>query len=439
MPETARFSLANTSKSVNRPSFIIAAVLIGIALGLMRFPFLQYLQQIGDLYVALLQMCVLPFLLATIPLAVRSALTSGTGGKLAGRLLIWLLITFFSVGLIAVVVPTMIFSLMPLDQGIASRIGTLVGASSDRVEIELALDPQLSAVSTTLGETGLLALVPANIFSALTSNDILPVVFFLVIFGIAMVLTERQAETSVFGTMKHIQTVCILIFDWFNVIAPIGIIALIAPQVARLGPDTYAILAPFVYAYFAANALFVVLPILVVAVVLGINPKIAFAKFLKPLALAAATRNTLVCAPAALETMKEELRAPPTACELYIPIGFAVIRFGNIIHFTIATLFLGYLMGRPFSGLELFLIATYSFMVSFATIGLNGLAGLAPMAAVLRPFGLSYELAWPLMAIVDPIASMVRAMVNVALNCQIPVLAAGRVAPSVSVAAAPAT
>lgn len=426
MADTVRFSLSNVSKAINRPSITIAAVLIGIGLGLMRYPFLRYLQPIGEFYLALLQMCVLPFLLATIPLAVRSALTSGMGGRVIGRLLIWLAVTLLAVSLIAILVSKVIFGLMPLDQDITNRIGTLLGATTDRMDVELALNPQLATGTTTARETGLLALVPTNIFSALTSNDILLVVVFAVIFGIGMVLTERQSEVSVFSVLRHVQTACIVMFDWFNVIAPIGIVSLIAPQVALLGPDIYAVLAPFIYAYFLTTALLVVVPILVVATVLRLKPRIALEKFLKPLAFAAATRNTLVCVPAALETMKDELRAPPQPCDLYIPIGFAVMRFGHIIHFATAALFLGYLMGRPFSGIDLVLVAIYSIMVSFATIGLSGIAGLAPMAAVLRPFGLSYELALPLMAIVDPIASMGRAMANVALNCQIPVLAAGR-------------
>jgi Na+/H+-dicarboxylate symporter len=128
--------------------------------------------------------------------------------------------------------------------------------------------------------------------------------------------------------------------------------------------------------------------------------------------------------------MKVELRAPPGPCDLFIPIGFAIIRFGPIIHFSTATLFIGYLLGRPFGGLDLVLVAVLAIMASFATIGVSGIAGLAPMAAVLRPFGLSYELALPLMAIVDPIAAMIRAMFNVALNMQVPVLASGREAPS---------
>lgn len=438
MRDIAPFSLANFSKTVNRPSITIVAVILGLYLGIMRFSFLQYLEPIGDFYIALLQMCVLPFLLATIPLAVRSALTSGTAGKVVGRLIFWLIVTLVVVALIAVLAPTVVFNLMPLDQATTNRIGILVGASANRVDIEFALNPLLSDGASPTGETGFLSIVPANIFSALSSNDSLRVIIFAVIFGIAMVTSERRSGISIFSALKHIQDACVLIFDWFNVLAPIGIVALIAPQVAFFGPDIYVVLAPFAYTYLAANALLLVTPILVVSFVLRLGPRIVFAKFLKPLALAAATLNALICAPTVLETMKEELHAPPEPCELYIPIGLAVMRFGYMIHFAGATLFIGYLLGRTFSGSDLVLVALFSMMASFATIGVRGLVGLAAMAAVLRPFGLSYELALPLMAIVDPIASMVRALDNVALNCHIPVLAAGRELPAVSTVSATA-
>jgi proton glutamate symport protein len=118
--------------------------------------------------------------------------------------------------------------------------------------------------------------------------------------------------------------------------------------------------------------------------------------------------------------------------------GFAVIRFGNIVHFATATLFIGYLMDRPFSGLDLILVVAFSIMASFATIGIAGVAGLAPLTAVLRPFGLSYELALPLLVVVDPIAGMIRAMLNVALNMPIPVLASEREMSEISIVVAPA-
>ncbi len=438
MPYVPRFSLTKISKAANRPAVTISAVIFAVWLGTMQFPFLHYLRPIGDFYIGLLQMCVLPFLLATIPLAVRSALTSGTAGKVVGHLAIWLIVTLAVVALVAVLVPTLIFGAMPLDQATSSRIGALVGTSTDRVDIELALIPQLSNAIGATAETGLLSVVPTNVFSALSSNDSLRVIVFAAIFGIGMVMSERRSGTSIFGALKHIQHVCVLIFDWFNLLMPIGIVALIAPQVALLGSEIYTVLAPFAYAFLATSALLLMMPIFVVSIGLRLNPRMVFAKMLKPLALAVATRNALVCAPAALEMLKDEFRARPGPCDLFIPIGFAVIRFGPLIHFATATLFIGYLLGRTFSGFDLVLVAALSITASFATIGVSGVAGLVPMAAVLRPFGLSYELALPLMVIVDPIAAMVRAMFNVALNCQIPVLAAGREAPEAAAVAAPA-
>ena len=244
----------------------------------------------------------------------------------------------------------------------------------------------------------------------------------VVIFGAGMVQSERRSGISVFNALRHIQAVCVLIFDWFSLFIPIGIVALIAPQIAQLGPDAFAVLAPFAFAFLATSIVLIALPVFSMSLALRAKPGTVFAKLLKPLALAAATRNTLICAPTALETMTDELNAPREPSVLFIPIGFTVMRFGNMVHFIVAALFIANLTGRSFTGVELLFVAAFSFMSSFATIGVSGLPGLVPMAAVLRPFGLSYELALPLMIIADPIVSMIRAMINVALNCLIPAL-----------------
>jgi len=139
--------------------------------------------------------------------------------------------------------------------------------------------------------------------------------------------------------------------------------------------------------------------------------------------------------PLALETMKNDLKAKNETCDLYLPIGIATIRFGTILYFVIATLFMGLLMGRPFNLTDSLLLAVFSVGASFATIGISGIAALAPLAIVLRPFGLSYEVAVPLMIIIDPLADMVRTMLNVAINCVIPSFAGKRAA----VAAAPSS
>ena len=71
-------------------------------------------------------------------------------------------------------------------------------------------------------------------------------------------------------------------------------------------------------------------------------------------------------------------------------------------------------------------IGGFSVGASFATVGISGIPALTPLAIVLRPFGLSYEVAVPLMIIIDPLGDMVRTMLNVGINCVIPTLAGGR-------------
>ena len=410
---------------VNRPAIIMGAFVIALLLGSTHRPEIQYLRPVGEFYVALLQMCVLPFLLATIPLSVRSAMLSNTAGNVAGRLAVWLFATVAIVSLLGIFVSNAIFYVMPIDPGTLAKIGALVGDSAHRVDVEFALDPERTGMLVAPVETGLLALIPTNVFAALASNDSVRVLVFAAIFGIGMVFSEKRSGQSVFGALSHIQEVCVLIFEWFSVFMPLGIIVLIAPQVALLGTEAYAVLALFSYAFLIVSALVLLGALLVVSAALHKPLGMVTSSMLKPMVLGAATRNTLVCIPAALETMTKDLAVKREPCELYLPIGFAAIRFGTIIYFAVAAIFMGTLLGRSFSPGDIVAVAALSVVASVGTIGLSGPAALAPLAAVLRPFGLSYELAVPLLIVLEPIANMIRVVLNVAVNCVVPALAVG--------------
>lgn len=422
-------SIGALSRAMNRPSVTLSAIVIALALGATRSPYLEHLRPVGGFYIALLQMCVLPFLLATIPLAVRSAMTSGSAGSVVRGLLIGVAGAIAAVGLAGVLIPALVFQLAPLDERTVSSIGALVGSSAHRVDVEFALDLSRAAPTTDSGETGVLAVIPSNIFASLAGNDSMKVLVFALIFGVGMVTTERRSGNSVFSALRHIQEVCIQIFEWFNLLVPIGIVALIAPQVSRIGPDIYAVLAVFACAFISTSLIILVVAIALMAFALRSRWRTIFSGMLAPMMLGAATRNTLVCIPLAIETLTEKFKVARQPCDLYIPVGFAVLRFGTIVYFAIATLFMGMLLGRSFGPLDYILIAALSVIASFATLGVTGIAALSPLASVLRPFGLSYELAVPLMIIIDPLANMIRVMINVAVNCLIPTFA-GRLGPA---------
>jgi Na+/H+-dicarboxylate symporter len=421
MPNHQRF-WKGIAHWLNHPVTVLGAVAVALVIGTSGGPVAETLRPIGELYVALLQMCVLPFLLATIPLAIRAAMRGAANAVVIRSLVVWIVCATLAVAMIGVLVPAMVFRFAPFDPGTIKAVGALVGGSLGSVDLELKLDGSNAASAGT--SNGLAALVPSNIFSALSTDDTMRVLVFAAIFGVAMTTCERRTGRSFFGALQSLHDACLLIFQWLNLLVPVGIVALIAPQIAQLGPKVYVVLAHFSYMFFSLSALILVASIIILAVVLRFDLLSTFARFSRPLMVAAATCNTLACIPIAVETMIQELGASQETCELYIPIGFATLRFGTMLHFAVATMFVGALVGRSFGLGDILIVAVLSVAGSFATLGISGAAALVPLAGVLRPFGLPYELAFPLLVVIDPLVHMVRIMLNVTLNCLIPALTA---------------
>jgi proton glutamate symport protein len=409
---------------LNHPVTVLGAVVIAILIGTSGASVAEALRPIGDLYVALLQMCVLPFLLAAIPLAVRSVMRRASNLEIIRSLVVWIVCATVIVGLIGVLVPVMVFRLAPFDPETIKTVGSLVGGTVGRVDLEFNLDSSSPVVASA--SNALVALVPSNIFSALSADDTMRVLVFAAIFGVAMTMCERRSGRSFFSALESLHDTCLLIFQWLNVFVPIGIIALIAPQIAPLGPKVYVALAHFSYVFFSLSAAVLIVSIVILATALRLKLTWTFGHFSRPLMVAAATRNTLACIPIAVETMTRDLCASEETCELYIPVGFATLRFGTMLFFAVATMFIGALLGRSFGVGDILMVAVLSVTASFATLGMSGAAALTPLAGVLRPFGLPYELAFPLLVIIDPLVHMVRIMLNVTVNCLIPALAAGK-------------
>jgi proton glutamate symport protein len=321
------------------------------------FPFSNIFGPIGDFYIALLKICVLPFLLSTIPLAVRSAMGSGSAAATLRSLVIWVVITMAAVAIVTVGVTGLIFHYASVDEQMIAKIGALVGQSADGIDVEFAIDPSHDPQSTGSGETGIFSVIPTNIFAALSSNDSVRVLIFAIIFGTGMVMTERQSGHSIFGALRHLQAVCITIFDWFSLLVPIGIVALIAPQVGCWGQMLLLFLGCLATHFWQRAFCSCRSPYWFLRYRCMRHPVAVFAALLKPIMLGASTRNTLICIPIAVEALKDDLKIKREICDLFVPLGFATIRFRTIVYFIVATAFVGTLMGRPFGLADLGLVA----------------------------------------------------------------------------------
>src|ERR1700722_1989131 len=156
---------------LNQPVTVLGAAGVALTLGASGWPAVQSLRPIGDLYVSLLQMVVLPFLLATIPLAMRSAMAGATNATLIRSLLVWIGAAIVTIAAVGALVPLIAFHFLPFDQATIEAMGSIVGGSYGQADLEFSLDNNALTLLGAAGQTGVGSLFPSNIFSALSADD----------------------------------------------------------------------------------------------------------------------------------------------------------------------------------------------------------------------------------------------------------------------------
>ena len=352
-------------------------------------------------------------------------MTAGNVRDVMVKLVFWTVIATIVCSVISLLVGSQVFNFIKLDEAELIRIGDFLGVSGiDKADILVWIDGAKEVIKQE-SSGGLISLIPQNVFQDLASNDSNKILIFFAVFGIALVMSERENEHSLFGSIRHVQRVCLVIFEWFNIIMPIGIIALIAPQIGKLSPQIYLMLSLFVVAYIIATVLVVVASILGISYSLKKSIRESFKAMSATLTMGAVSRNALIAIPSSVEGLVVHLKAKKSTVDLFIPLGYTTFRFGLVVYFIIATLFFGSLLNVSFTIWELFSICLFCILAAISSLGLNGVAVLPTFAIVLKAFGLPYELALPLLAIIDPIAQMIRPIMNISVNCAIATLAGG--------------
>jgi proton glutamate symport protein len=136
-----------------------------------------------------------------------------------------------------------------------------------------------------------------------------------------------------------------------------------------------------------------------------------------------ATRSSFAALPASISAMQNDLHFERESVSLMLPLGITIGRYGNIIYFALASLFVVQLYNQPLSAAELAIIVTGSVFAGMATAGSLGLLTLAMIGIVLTPLGLPVEAVLIIMmavdAVIDPMRTFLIVYVNIAATALI--------------------
>jgi Na+/H+-dicarboxylate symporter len=136
----------------------------------------------------------------------------------------------------------------------------------------------------------------------------------------------------------------------------------------------------------------------------------------KPILIALTTQTSLACIPSGLSAMTEGFSLDKRVAGLLVPLGFTLFRFGNILYFAIAGLFVAQLYYVQISLESLIIIFISSIFAGIATAGTSGILTLTMLSIVIEPIGLPLDAVLVLFIVIDPIIDPFRTLCTVHTN-----------------------
>ena len=375
--------------------WILISIFAGAEFGYDLPEISKNMQFLSDIFIRLIKTIIAPLIFTT--------LVNGIAGhndlKLVGRLG-WKSILYFEV------VST-----------IALFIG-LVAINISKAGVGLTLPPDASVPVTAAKAHSwsgfLLNMFPENIAKSIFDGNILQVVIFSIIFGIALAGIADQYRKPM---LRFTESLAETMFKFTNIImyyAPVAVFGAIAFTIGHLGIDILGSLLKLLATLYVALIAFLALVIFPLLVFL----KIPIRKFLltisEPASIAFATANSESALPAALENM-ERFGVPRNIVAFVIPTGYSFNLDGTTLYLSLACVFVAQVAGVPLSVPEQLSMCLVLMLTSKGTAGVSR-AALVVLLGTLSSLGLPTTPVFLILGI-DVLMDMARTTVNVIGNC----------------------
>ncbi len=141
-----------------------------------------------------------------------------------------------------------------------------------------------------------------------------------------------------------------------------------------------------------------------------LSPFAVFSQLKEPAFLALATSSSLACIPSAISALTDGLGFDRQTTQLVTPLSITLCRFGSVIYFALAALFVAQLYNKDLSGEQLAIVTVLSILAGMATSGATGVLTLTMLDIVLNPLRLPLEAVLVLFIAIDPILDPFRTL-----------------------------
>jgi len=383
---------------------ILIGLIIGLIVGIIVGPAIEPVKPLGDFFIRLLKMIVMPVVLFTLVVGAASispARIGRIGGKVIG---LYLLTTF-----IAVLIGLGLANLFQPGMGMAPLVG-------EEVVREVTVP---SAIAVVLG------LIPTNPFGALAAGQVLPTIVFAIFLGIALSFLKEakiprisEASNTVLGVFDGLAEAMYKLIRWVLEVAPYGVFALIAVVVGTQGPKVLGPLAIVTIAVYLGLIIHYLLVYGGALGIAGLNPVRFWPGAREASITAFVTRSSSGTLPVTMRVADEQLGIGRPVYSFTLPLGATINMDGTCLYQAVCAIFIANAIGSPLPfSLQLMVMIT-AVLASIGTAGVPG-AGAIMLLMVLESVGLHVEagtsvaVAYGMILGIDAILDMGRTSLNV--------------------------
>ncbi|MDY6456828.1 glutamate/aspartate:proton symporter GltP [Acinetobacter faecalis] len=375
---------------------IVIALIVGVLVG----SFLHYspeyrddlvtnfLNPLGSIFITLIKMIVVPLVVSMLILGIANS-----HGQSLGKLGFKTILYFEIITTIAIVVGLVAANVFQPGAGIDMSSLTQVDISKYAETTHQVSEAHHGLIQT------ILSVIPSNFFAALTSGQMLPIIFFSVMFGIGLGALDREVKQPLLNVLNAVSETMFKVVHMIMKFAPIGVFGLIAATVANFGFSSLLPLLKLALLVYGAIFFFIFAVLGVVAKICGFSIWTIIKILKDELILAYSTASSETVLPRIMEKM-EAYGAPKPVTSFVIPLGYSFNLDGSTLYQSIAAIFIAQLYGIDLTlTQEITLVLTLmitskgiagvpgvSFVVLLATLGSVGipLEGLAFIAGIDR-------------------------------------------------------
>ena len=349
---------------------ILLALALGVIAGMIWGPGAASISWLGDLFVRLIRMVVVPLVFVTL---VSGVVAMGDPAKL-GSLGAKTLAIYMVTTLAAIVIGLILAAALQPGVGV-----DLSAAAPTAVQEAIPLSERL------------LSIVPSNPIAALAEGNILAIIFFALLVGVSL-LTIGEKGKPVAELMDSSSEMMLRITHWVMEVAPFGVFALIAAVAGTQGVAALLDVLTLALAVVLACVIHVVVVhgVGIIKLSLGLSPLNFFKGARDAMLVAFSTSSSSATLPVSMSVAEDNLGIKPVVASTVLPLGATINMDGTALYVGIVSVFAAQAFGIDLSLTDYAIIAGSTTLVSIGTAAVPG-ASLFLMAAVMGAIGISPE------------------------------------------------